>query len=71
VRELLRVLADRLNECPRGYLMATDRSGTGFDPQDPERLIPKLQKLVGEVLASGIFDGRMTELDMRQLPPVL
>jgi hypothetical protein len=62
MRELLRVVYDRLNECPRGYT---------YDPQDPGRMIPRLEKLVGEVLAAGIFDGRMTEVDMRQLPPAL
>jgi hypothetical protein len=53
---------DRLQEFPTGYRN---------DPQDPGELIPKLKKLLEEVLASGVLDGRMTDIDMRQLPPAL
>jgi len=53
---------DRLQEMPTSYT---------YNPQDPYRLIPKLKKQIEEVLASGVLDGRMTDVDMRQLPPAL
>jgi len=34
-------------------------------------LVPRLRQAVEDVLAAGLFDGRMTDIDMRQLPPAL
>jgi len=62
VRELLREVYDRLLEVGEQ---------PGYDPQDPQRLARRLRRDVEAVLAAGIFDGRMTGVDMRQLPPVL
>jgi len=62
MRELLRAVYDRLGEV----------SGTNSrDPGDPERKVRRLRQAVEDVLAAGIFDARMTDVDMRQLPPVL
>jgi hypothetical protein len=62
MRELLREVYDRLCEVGQGY---------SPDDQDPEGKVLRLRELVGEVLGDGLFDGRWTDLDMRQLPPVL
>jgi hypothetical protein len=62
LRELLRLVCDRLQERPRTY---------PFDPGDPKQKVSKLMGLIEEVLAGGLFDGRMTDVDMRQLPPAL
>jgi hypothetical protein len=62
VRELLRLVYDRLQERPRRW---------GFDPGDPRGKVRELTTLIEEVLADGLFDGRMTDVDMRQLPPAL
>ena len=62
VRELLREVYDRLIEVGEGY---------SYDPMDPARKVRRLRNLVGEVLSDGLFDGRFTDVDMRQLPPVL
>jgi hypothetical protein len=62
VRELLREVYDRLGEVggfPRN------------DPADPNGKIRRLRLMVEEVLTDGLFDGRLTDVDMRQLPPVL
>jgi hypothetical protein len=62
LRELLRLVYDRLQERPVGY---------GNELGGSEGRVTRLVELIGEVLADGIFDGRMTEIDMRQLPPAL
>jgi hypothetical protein len=62
VRELLRLVYDRLQEVPRT---------SWFDPGGPEGKVRRLTEVIEEVLADGIFDGCMTDIDMRQLPPPL
>jgi hypothetical protein len=62
MRELLRLVYDRLDEVG---------TRTGYDPQDPERKVRRLRFAIEDVLAAGVFEGRMTEIDMRQLPPAL
>jgi len=62
MRELLRLVYDRLGECPRT---------SGVEWGDPQGLVPRLRQAVEDVLAAGLFDGRMTDIDMRQLPPAL
>jgi len=62
VRELLREVYDRLVEVGNGY---------SYDPQDPQRKVRRLRHAIEDVLADGLFDGRWTDVDMRQLPPVL
>lgn len=57
---MLRALYDRLGEVSLGYC------GSLADID-----VRGLREKVGEVLAKGYFDGSYTELDMRQLPPVL
>lgn len=59
MRELLRVVLDRLNEVPRA----------SYDWDDDP--VYQLQEAIEDVLGRGIFDGAMTEVDMRQLPPPL
>ena len=62
MRELLRLVYDRLQERPRTC---------PFDPGDPQGKVRKLVVLIEEILGDGLFDGRMTDVDMRQLPPAL
>ena len=59
---MLRLVYDRLLEVGEGC---------GYDPQDPDHRIRHLRLAVEDVLAHGLFDGRWTDVDMRQLPPVL
>lgn len=61
VRELLREVYDRLVEVGE----------EDYNPQDPDHKVLRLKEAVEEVLADGLFDGRMTDVDMRQLPPAL
>ena len=63
MRELLREVDDRLREFSPGYGRC---SGSG----DPECLVGRLQEALEDVLDGGIFDGRMTDLDMPQLTKV-
>ena len=58
MRELLKFVLDRIGECPSGW-------------EDPDGLVPELKWVVERILDEGIFDGRMTDIDMRQLPPAL
>ena len=60
MRELLRALYDRLGEVSFGYR----------DSQADKDLL-RLRGEVGSVLSKGYFDASFTDLDMRQLPPVL
>jgi len=62
MRGLLRELYDRLLEVGEGY---------SLDPQDPDHKVRRLRMAVEDVLSAGLFDGRMTDVDMRQLPPAL
>jgi len=45
--------------------------GMGYYPTDPGRDVRKLRQQIEVVLSKGLLDGRMTELDMSQLPPAL
>ena len=60
MRELLRALYDRLGEVTLGYR----------DSQAEKDLL-RLRGEVELVLSKGYFDASFTDLDMRQLPPVL
>lgn len=62
MRELLREVYDRLIEFG---------VGSTYDPRDPEHKIRRLRAVVEDVLDAGLFDGMMTDVDMRQLPRVL
>ena len=57
---------DRLQEMPETRSMASH-----YEPQDPNGDLQKLVKQIELVLAKGLLDGRMTDIDMRQLPPAL
>ena len=64
MRELLRLVYDRLlevGEIEAGY----------YDPVEPRRRVRRLRKAIEDVLDSGLFDGRWTDVDMSQLPPAL
>lgn len=62
MRELLHLVYDRLIEVGEpGY----------YDPQDPNHKVRRLRHAIEDVLSDGLFDGRWTDVDMRQLPPVL
>lgn len=55
---------DRLQEMP-------ESGGMGFYPMDPGHDLRKLRQQIEVVLSKGLLDGRMTDIDMRQLPPAL
>ena len=62
MRELLEMVRDRLGEC-----CLYEYSGAGKEHLDLRRL----RRAIEVVLDKGLFDGRMTDVDMRQLPPAL
>ena len=64
MRELLREVDDRLREFSPGY-------GRCSGSADPGCLVYRLREALEDVLDGGIFDGRMTDVDMRQMPEVL
>ena len=64
MRELLREVDDRLREFSPGNF---SHKGRG----DPGCLVYRLQGALEDVLDAGIFDGQMTDVDMRQMPRVL
>ncbi|GAH74159.1 unnamed protein product [marine sediment metagenome] len=64
MRELLREVDDRLREFSPG-------PNRYKGPGDPGCLVHRLQEALEKVLDAGIFDGRLTAVDMRQLPRVL
>jgi hypothetical protein len=66
LRELLRLVWDRLQEMPE-----TGVKAHGYWPQDPGRELRKLAVQIEVVLSKKLLDGRMTDVDMRQLPPAL
>jgi hypothetical protein len=57
---------DRLQE-----MAETHENVTYYVPQDPDHELRKLREQIEVVLAKKLLDGRMTEIDMRQLPPAL
>jgi hypothetical protein len=62
LRELLRLVWDRLEQVPLD----------SYEGQrETKRQVLALKQRVEDVLAAGIFDAWMTDLDMRQLPPAL
>jgi len=64
MRELLRAVYDRLGE-------VGEEDSLRYNPGDPGHKVRRLRQAVEDVLSEGIFDARMTDVDMRQLPPVL
>jgi len=64
MRELLRSVYDRLGE-------VGESDSRRYDPGDPGHKVRRLRQAVEDVLSAGIFDARYTDVDMRQLPPVL